>query len=338
MRILIQGYNTCCQNKAGGVQTKIRSYVEALKKRKSLEVKYFDMFMDKLVDYDVIHFFKLTTEHLALMQYAKSAGIKIVLSSIVPNNGKAAIQANLLLGSILPIHPVQQLSQWALQMCDAIIPETRLEAQFIYEAYGINKDKMKIIPNGISNSLFGGNPVLAMREFGIKEKVILLPALIDRNKNQLSVICALRDTDIPVLIMGGCNPSAVAYMEQCKREATDNIKFTGWVQHGSPLWASCYALAKVVTLPSFHEIYGNSLFEGCAAGANVVVSNVLPIAEWGLDKLILSINPYSVRDIREKLIKAYNTPVSPELSVRVRNEYTWDAIVDKHLEVYQSVL
>lgn len=338
MKVLIQGYNTYNQNNAGGVQTKIHSYLQALQKRSNIQVDCFSMYNIKVKNYDIMHFFKLTIENNALMQYAKKQGLKIVLSSIVPIEKKNIIKANLLISRLTPIHTIQEFGLNALKMADVIIAETSKEANFIQDVYKIHADKIQVIPNGVSSKLLNMDAELAARKFHLEQKVVLLPALIDSNKNQLNVIRALKNTNIPVLLMGGENPNNQSYFEQCKKEATDNIKFTGWVKYETPLWASCYANAKVVVLPSFHEIYGNVLFEGCFCGANVVVSNVLPITEWGFEKMVAIVNPHSIKDIKNKILKAYESPMSANLSSFVRKEFTWEAVVDKHIKIYNSLL
>ena len=82
MKILLHGYNTCCQNQAGGVQTRIRKIHDLIKQR-DLEVDYFSPFEIDLRNYDVLHVFRLDYETRGLIRCAKRLGLKVVLSSIV---------------------------------------------------------------------------------------------------------------------------------------------------------------------------------------------------------------------------------------------------------------
>ena len=70
MRILIESYNNVMQNPAGGVSGRIKNYINTLKKS-GIEAKLFNKWEDKIIDYDIIHIFKLNTEDYQLVKYAK---------------------------------------------------------------------------------------------------------------------------------------------------------------------------------------------------------------------------------------------------------------------------
>ena len=52
MKILIESYNTCTQNKSGGVQVRINKIADLLIKR-NITVDFFNKFSTKVVDYDI---------------------------------------------------------------------------------------------------------------------------------------------------------------------------------------------------------------------------------------------------------------------------------------------
>ena len=81
MKILIDSYSTCTQNKSGGVQVRINKIVELLKE-KNIKVDFFNKFSTKVNEYDILHIFMLNMENYSLIKYAKSQGVKVVISTI----------------------------------------------------------------------------------------------------------------------------------------------------------------------------------------------------------------------------------------------------------------
>jgi hypothetical protein len=67
----------------GGAEIQMLKTKEYLERTSShVKVKFFDMFNDKLDDYDILHCFHLRSECLSLCKLAKEMGLKVVLSTI----------------------------------------------------------------------------------------------------------------------------------------------------------------------------------------------------------------------------------------------------------------
>ena len=80
MKILIDSYNTINQNKFGGMQTKIKGYIDHMSPL--AEIKKFDKWTDIIDDYDIIHIFMASSEECGLVKYAKG---KKTYSGIISN-------------------------------------------------------------------------------------------------------------------------------------------------------------------------------------------------------------------------------------------------------------
>lgn len=337
LKILVQPYNNYAQNAAGGVQTRIRNYLNAMSKL-DCQIEIFDKTLHKVQDWDIIHFFKLSIEHYELMRYAKNKGVKIAVSSIVPLRDSLKIRIHRCIGKILPMHTILDMNGVMLELSDVILPQTEAEAKFIKKNYLVHSVPFKVIPNGISPNIINGNPSLAEERYGSKPYVLQV-GRVDSNKNQLNVIRALKGLDIPLIIVGGPDPAEPSYFELCKQEAGNNVIFTGWISQDSPLLASLFAASKVVILPSFNEIYGNAVFEGGATNNNIVYSKNLDITEYNLiDKGAKTIDPDNIEDIRKAIIEAYQKPVNPVLKNYIMQNFTWESIAKKHLEIFTNVV
>ena len=336
MNILIDSYNCCAQNKAGGVQSKIFDTFKEIAKQ-GVNIKLFDKWSDKVENYDLIHFFKLSGEHYSLMKLAKDKGKKVVLSSIVALEGERRIKIGLILGKLHLANPISN-GKKQLDMSDVIITETEKEKDFLVKNYKIERNKIIVIPNGISSAVQGGDPDLFKRTYNVTKPFVLQLGRFDRNKNQINVIRALKETDIPVVFIGGADPSEQSYFDLCKSEATENMIFTGWIDHSNPLLSSALAAADVLVLPSYNEIFGNAIFEGISNHCKIVATNVLPIAQWNLGKMVLPINPADVLDIKEKIYESLQMDCNEDIVREVCRDYSFENIAKKHIEVYTELI
>ncbi len=337
MRILIESYNNVMQNPAGGVSGRIKNYINTLKKS-GIEAKLFNKWEDKIIDYDIIHIFKLNTEDYQLVKYAKKLGKKIVISSVVPQEKKLNIILNLLITKFLPIHTGYSFMHESLLLSDVIVTQTKKEALFINKYYKISKEKIKTIPNGANTNLLNGDEMLIKDKLSLNEPYILQVGRFDKNKNQINVIKAMNSTNIPVVFVGGPDPMELEYYEKCKKIANKNIYFLGWLNNDDPLLASAYKNAKVVILPSYKEIFGNSLIEGGIVGANLVATKELPIEELGIKEYCYTIDPNNIQQIRDVLTYAYDSPKSNNTQKLFLKLFSWESVVKKYVDIYKQLL
>lgn len=336
MKVLVNSYLNFAQNTAGGVYSKVINYIKSAQQSDVL-IKQFDIWTDKVKDYDIIHYFALKSEFFDQMFMAKKLGKKVVISSIVTIADAKRTRLKINLGKWMHLYTNENRCQDMLSLADAVIAETQKEKDYIVAAYGTDAAKIHVIPNGVSEEILDGNPTLIMNKLSIEKPFVLQVGRFDSNKNQLAVIRALAGTDIPVVFVGGPDSSAPDYYDKCRREAGNNCYFTGWINHDDPLMASAYAAAKVVVLPSHHEIFGNAIFEGAMTGSNIVATNVLPLKEFGFASNAIAIDPNDVAGIRKAIVEAYNSDNDVEFADFVKRKYSLAAIFNEHLKVYKSL-
>jgi glycosyltransferase involved in cell wall biosynthesis len=336
MKVLIDSYNNVFQNVSGGVQVRINKFKDYSKK-KLFEVKLFDKWHDKVIDYDVLHIFKASFESYELCKFAKNNNIPVVISSIIPLEKKVNITFNRVLCKLLPIHTGYWYINEMLKMSDSIVVQTIREKKFVEKYYHVDKSKVSVIPNGVNIEFNEMHKPIFEEKTGIEGKYILQVGRFDSNKNQLNVIKALNDSNIPVVFIGGADTNEIEYFEECKRIAGENIHFLGWLDNNSQLLSSAYQNAEVVILPSHKEIFGNSLIEGGAAGAKLVATRELPLRDWGIDKFCKSINPNDINDINKKVKDAFYETKNDEIKAIIYAKFSWDSVIEEYLEIYNKI-
>lgn len=334
IKILIDSYSNVMQHDGGGVQMRIGKFQQYFANEPYVESKLFNKWTDKLRDYQILHYFKASFESYGLFAFAKQEGLRIVLSSVIPQIQKNRIKAAILLNKVIPFQNSYSLRKNILQMSDAIVAQTGKEKYFIAKNYGIETSKIHIIPNGVNECILQNyNP-------NLEKDIVLCVGRFDHNKNQLSLIKAVKGLDIEVHFVGGKAIDDPSYFTQCVTEAKDshNIVFHGWIENSSEEFLSLYRRARVVALLSHNEIFGNSLIEGGACGANLVTTNVLPVEEYGFGPNCISVDPESIESIRQGIVNAYNMPLSSSVHDIVKERFSWENIVRQHIHLYQSLL
>lgn len=336
MKVLIQGYNTCRQNVAGGVSQRISSFMEALKKC-DVECKVFDYWNDKIDNYDLVHFFKVQPDHYALANYLKHKNIPYVISTIVPIEKKYWVRMNCLLSKI-KVHTLIGMNRVLMSNASIVLTESLQEKRYLEVYYGIEGSIIHTIPNGVDLNECEVDENLFLNKYQVIKGFVLCVGRVDPNKNQLNLIKALNNTNIQLVIVGGPDPQNVAYFEECKRIAATNVIFTGWIPADDLMLKTAYRCAKVVVLPSFRETFGNVILEGAINHANIAFSETLAISDWGLDKYAYTFDPNDVKMMRQVIKTAYDSPVNERLFDFVQEHFTWDAVAREHINLYRRVL
>ena len=224
----------------------------------------------------------------------------------------------------------RKMQMQVLQEADILLPNSESEMGLIRKDFGVNKDYV-VIPNGVDLGYESANGDYFYKKYGLKD-FILCVARIEERKNQLSVIRALKDIDIPLVFIGrGREP----YFSKCKREAGKNVYFLGHLE-GSEL-ASAYAAAKIHVLPSWYETPGLSNLEAALAGCNIVVTRKGATEEY-FGNYAEYCEPNDIRSIREAILKAMNKPYPAKLEDIIKENYTWNSAAQKTLEAYYKIM
>ena len=210
----------------------------------------------------------------------------------------------------------------------------------IKEKFGKNAH---LVPNGIvfsertmessyieSLGLTAGKYILAVARF-VPEKG--LHDLISAYSNL--------QTDWKLVIAGDADHET-PYTRQLKSQAAGNcnVVLTGFIR-GEAL-NEIYSHAGLFVLPSYHEGLPIALLEALSYGLSVLVSDICPNKEVGLDD-----NRYFPVGNEEVLAKKLNDLLSKgalpkeEQAKQIemaRQSYNWDNIADQVLQVYKKVL
>jgi glycosyltransferase involved in cell wall biosynthesis len=188
----------------------------------------------------------------------------------------------------------------------------------------------RIIPNAIDPEAFR-EPEGVKKE----ENMVLCAARIDGHKNQLRLIRALNHTRFTLVIAGDSAPNHADYLEECRKQAGPNIRFTGRVS--AEELTRLFYKAKVHALPSWFETTGLSCLEAAWCGCNVVMGQNGDQHDY-FGNYAWYCDPGSEESIRENIEKAASAPFNEAFRDEIAREYTWEQTAEKTLSAYREVL
>jgi glycosyltransferase involved in cell wall biosynthesis/SAM-dependent methyltransferase len=201
-----------------------------------------------------------------LEEFAHPARVRAALSALARTN--ALRDGYPRLAPIARYHSVvRRLASYA----DHLILLSHHE-QDVLSRMGIDHPSVSIVRNAVDPAALPrvADGSLFLQKFGLRNYALCIGA-IEPRKNQAMLAFALRDTGIPLVLIGHApDPD---YAELVRRIGGGNVTFCGRLPSNSEILASAYAGARVFCLPSWAEGASLAALEAAAAGCRLVLSN-----------------------------------------------------------------
>ena len=177
------------------------------------------------------------------------------------------------------------------------------------------------------------SPDLFVSKYGIKDFVLCVGRL-EARKNQLMLLYALKDEDIPIVFVNS-KTSQPEYEELCKRfKRKGKTIFTGRVTR--EMLFSAYKAAKVHALPSWYEVPGLVSLEAGWMGCNVVASGWGTIKDY-LGEYAYYCEPHDPESIKKAVLTAFNDPRNRKLP-EILKDYTSEKMAETVFGIYKRVV
>lgn len=224
----------------------------------------------------------------------------------------------------------------ALQFVDHLIPISLKEQELLIKKFKYPEHGCTTIMTGTDFPKKKASSDLFIKKYGVKD-FVLITGRVETRKNQLMLLSALRDSRLPIVVSGG-QPDK-HYLELCKKVAPTNTFFVGRLD--DEMLSSARAAARVHSLPSWWECAGISHMEASLDGCNIVVGNKAAEPDY-FGEGAYYCDPSNVSSIRSAVLSAYqnyekDTNRIKTLQNHIYENYGWDLIAQKHLEVYNQV-
>jgi len=207
--------------------------------------------------------------------------------------------------------------------------------------YGIKREKIEVIPNGVDLKRFSGHDDKLVLD---GDPAILYLGLISRRKGidvLIQAVAKLR-SELPYMklhLVGGGHMSDFHLLAK-KKGIQERVVFHGWISNS--MVPRYYKSADICVFPSRHEPFGIVSLEAMASGIPIIASNVGGFREIisngkngilfksedadALSKAILFL--YQDVSLRKKI--SHN-------ALKTVIEYDWDNIAERYVSVYRCL-
>lgn len=229
---------------------------------------------------------------------------------------------------------------------------SQLQMEKLREMYNYDGWNVEVIPPGVNihkfKPLADGKPPTKTH---LPEKYIFCLSRIDTNKgydlllNAFARVCE-KHHDVYLVTGGGSahpeprEKEVLAMMDRIMKEKgiTDKIIFVGHVQEH--LMVPFYQNAQFFVMPSIFEPFGMTCQESMSCGVPVIASKyggIRTVLTHEKDGLL--IDPKNEDEFAEAMIRLledrdYKSSLGKEACSLIRENYSWEAIADRHLDFW----
>ena len=214
--------------------------------------------------------------------------------------------------------------------------------------YGVSKDKVVVIPNGVDLERVGDEDTGGFRKkYGLGEsRVLLFMGRLDHIKGPdllLRAFCNLRGR-FPdyVLVLAGPDGGMRAEMEEfvTERGAADSVRFVGYLGEVEKLQA--YRAAELLVIPSRQEPMSIVVLEAGREGTPVMVTDKCDfsvVEDVGGGMVVAA----SVSGLEGGLSAVLDDPqrllgMGSNLQRYVHSHFSWNSVVCKYIELYERIV
>lgn len=308
------------------------------------------------IQYDIVHFFNIIRPADILYHFNQAK--RTVISTIYVDYTEQEIRTGSFIRSTITRVLGGDFIEYLKAVAKAVLGKEKLisksyffKGQFNSIKY-LYKNSGALLPNSNSEAgrlknKFGSTNALIYKVVNsveltknvvpnpkYKDSVICI-GRIERRKNQLNLIKAVKDLDIPCYIIGKPAINDYKYYELCKKEAGNNVFFIDALpQHEI---YSIMKAAKVHVLPSWFETTGLVSLEAAYYGCNIVITAKGDQQEYFGENAFYC-EPENIESIKTAVLKAYQAPFNDEFQKYIEEYYNWSETAVQTKRCYEELL
>lgn len=203
------------------------------------------------------------------------------------------------------------------------------EAKYLKNGYGINQDKIAIVPLSYRDVKY--NPNVSKEPFCLFTGTMTQP-----RKNVPRLIEAAKKYGFHLKLAGNTGNSESKDQLLSLIGNNKNIELLGFVSDEDLM--SLYNRAKVFALPSLNEGVGLVALEAAMHGCNIVITELGGPKEYYDRGTVETVNPYSIDEIGQAVIKALaDNNTQPKLMKTIAQKYNVSNCTDILINYYNKV-
>ena len=256
-----------------------------------------------------------------------------------------------------PEYSKKMLGQWpssfktrqtALRARKAITV-SEFSARELMELYGLKREHIKVIPNGVSEDFVPRRDDRAMAELRNRigltsgHYVLFIGGADPRKNHQIFLEAAemvrKKLGSRRLVLVGSPTHPFGSYEESARRRSlTEQVLCPGRLSTND--LQLLYSSTDLFVFPSLYEGFGMPVLEAMACGAPVVTSNSTALAEVAGDAAVLA-NPQDARALGEAMVRVLeDEPLRASLKVKGfarAKQFSWEQAARQTLALYQDL-
>jgi len=238
------------------------------------------------------------------------------------------------------------INRFAIKFWDHLISVSAFTKQEIIEKYGLEKNKISVIYNGIA---FYFKPQKKRKDLIKKynlgnNKILLFLGGLKYRKNVaflIRLIARLKIDNCKLLICGSGHLRNKLENLSRRLGTTDKVVFTGFIKETNKV--DFYNLADIFLFPSLKEGFGMPVIEAAACGVLSIAARHSSLPELIIDgktgclAKFNDINDWKLKI--EKLLK--NEDLRKKIGKEAQNfskQFTWEKTVSQQVKIYNKLL
>lgn len=343
---------------APGGDTRIMQQMQEAVRPHSIDI-VFPSLSSECVDADILHFVNMTLPEplLSASALAESLGKPFMVTTLfedwnqylVPSHQTFALARQFVEGRMSHSEMIERVRRQelqnsvprlnvdrALENASVLLACGESEAARIRSEYPNAADRVQVVPFAVTPPQLVEDHVLdsLLRTLGFDQFVLCIGRLETR-KNQLMLLAALQDEDIPIVFATGGHTPQPAYraaVQQWKRRAPVRyIERVPWHSMSTVIRA-----ASAHVLPSFYELPGLVHLECASAGIPIVASTWGALSDYLPESAFHACDPIDAESIHRATLNALSNSATPRLQ-EIASSYTIERLGDTLANIYESL-
>jgi glycosyltransferase involved in cell wall biosynthesis len=233
---------------------------------------------------------------------------------------------------------------YAAKNADKIVAISEQTKNDIVDFLKIDEEKIEVIYQSCHDVFKASQSEVfkkeVLKKYNLPSKFILNVGRIEKRKNALSIIKAIKNIDIPLVIVG----NKKTYFKEVETYiATNNLEHRIFFLEGLSLeeLAALYKLSTIFIYPSLFEGFGIPIIEALYSKTPVITSKGSCFPEAGGPNSIY-VNPENISEMESQINFLLNNPLEMERIAEKGHEFVQkfnnESIASSYMKLYQETI
>jgi glycosyltransferase involved in cell wall biosynthesis len=213
---------------------------------------------------------------------------------------------------------------------DVLVPNSHVEAQRIARRTKVPLERMRVVPYGVDPRVAAADPqpfrqLIGSGELAGGRDFVLYAGAIEPKNQQLGFLWAMKNTDVPLVLLGDAAADCPWYLEECRRVAGSRARFIARADVNDGLVASAFTACSCLVVGAGEPAGERIALKAGASGTPLVLFDGGCGSEY-FGQQAVYVRPDDVADIRRGVLAALDRKRNKSLADHVCTYFSWPAV------------